>query len=368
MRYDHFSMLPERAFQPIGGRMTLEGGGKGSAPAAPDYTPMANASEAAARIGAEQGDRVLAESKRQYDRNLEVAQPIIDAQTKQMQSAQDQGDEYFNYWKTNAQPVEKSMAATAMQDTSGADAASRATILNQVTGNAAQDATERALITGGDQGIYDARKADIENGVGTAVADVRNGQTTAANMMVRNALRYGYSPAKIAAMAGTTAGANASAVAAAANGTRTAGIDKSRALLGDSYNMRNTTNGIVVNALAGDRSMRLQDDATGWAKKLDVAGVYRGMPGASTGAYGAATAAGNAAVNNSVAVGAGSTNGTIAAGGLTNAGAATRVSGLGSILNSQTAMYDSQAAANASASGGVMGLVGSGIGAAATIY
>ena len=34
MRYNHFDMLPERAFQKVGGRMTLEGGG-GSPPPAP---------------------------------------------------------------------------------------------------------------------------------------------------------------------------------------------------------------------------------------------------------------------------------------------------------------------------------------------
>lgn len=44
MRHDHFSMLPERAFRSLGGRMTLEGGGKGSsAPPAPDYTGAARA-------------------------------------------------------------------------------------------------------------------------------------------------------------------------------------------------------------------------------------------------------------------------------------------------------------------------------------
>jgi hypothetical protein len=35
MRYDHFTMLPERAFQPIAGRMTLEGGGGGKGGKAP---------------------------------------------------------------------------------------------------------------------------------------------------------------------------------------------------------------------------------------------------------------------------------------------------------------------------------------------
>lgn len=44
MRHDHFSMLPERAFRSLGGRMTLEGGkGGGSAPPAPDYTGAAQA-------------------------------------------------------------------------------------------------------------------------------------------------------------------------------------------------------------------------------------------------------------------------------------------------------------------------------------
>ena len=45
MIYDHFTMLPERAFQSVGGRMTLEGG-KG-APAAPDYSGAAAQDRAA---------------------------------------------------------------------------------------------------------------------------------------------------------------------------------------------------------------------------------------------------------------------------------------------------------------------------------
>jgi len=89
--------------------------GGDSAPAAPDYTPMANASEAAARIGAEQADRVLAESTRQYDRNMAVAQPILDSQAAMMKSAQQQGDEYYDYWKTKARPVEDALNAEAFR-------------------------------------------------------------------------------------------------------------------------------------------------------------------------------------------------------------------------------------------------------------
>lgn len=55
MQLDHFGMYPERAFMKVAGRMTLEGGGKGSAPAAPDYTAAAQQTAAGnlatARIG-----------------------------------------------------------------------------------------------------------------------------------------------------------------------------------------------------------------------------------------------------------------------------------------------------------------------------
>lgn len=62
MRYDLLSMLPERAFMRVGGRMTLEGGGKGSSPPpAPDYTGAAMATAAGnkdAAIAAQQGSMV----------------------------------------------------------------------------------------------------------------------------------------------------------------------------------------------------------------------------------------------------------------------------------------------------------------------
>ena len=62
MRHNHFDMLPEMAFRSLGGRMTLEGGGgKGSAPAAPDYTGAAQATAAGnkeAAIAAQEGNMV----------------------------------------------------------------------------------------------------------------------------------------------------------------------------------------------------------------------------------------------------------------------------------------------------------------------
>ena len=62
MRYNHFDMLPAMAFRSLGGRMTLEGGGgKGSAPAAPDYTGAAQATAQGnkeAAIAAQAGNMV----------------------------------------------------------------------------------------------------------------------------------------------------------------------------------------------------------------------------------------------------------------------------------------------------------------------
>lgn len=62
MMLDHFGMYPERAFMKVAGRMTLEGGGgKGSAPAAPDYTGAAQATAAGnkeAAIAAQEGNMI----------------------------------------------------------------------------------------------------------------------------------------------------------------------------------------------------------------------------------------------------------------------------------------------------------------------
>ena len=62
MRYNHFDMLPAMAFRSLGGRMTLEGGGgKGSAPPAPDYTGAAQATAQGnkeAAIAAQAGNMV----------------------------------------------------------------------------------------------------------------------------------------------------------------------------------------------------------------------------------------------------------------------------------------------------------------------
>lgn len=259
--------------------------GSNDQPPAPDNTAIAAASEESARIAAAQADRVLAESTRQYDRNMEVAQPVIDAQVGMMKSAQKQGDEYYDYWKTKAQPVEDALNADAMSA---------------------------------------GTEAKQQEKVDRAVADSQGGYTRALNQSFRQARRYGMSP---------VAASGAMTVQQAANtaGSATAARDKEIAL--------------------------------GTAKKLDVAGLYRGMPGASQGAYTVANQSGNSAVNNSTTVGNGMTTGTATAAGLTMQGQGMRLQGLGNILSNQTAQYN--AGQNSSSP---LGGIGSMLGGAASLY
>lgn len=106
-----------------------------------------------------------------------------------------------------------------------------------------------------------------EAAAGKAMADARTGYTGALGTAVREGTRFGYSPEKMAATAGGTGLGYASMVASGAN------------------NARDTEKNL------------------GYAKKMDVAGLYRGLPGASTGAYSVALNAGNSASGNKVAPG-----------------------------------------------------------------
>lgn len=257
------------------------------------------------------------------------------------------------------QPLNYQQASPEEMTGAQRDAAERAAILQMVNRNAAQDARERALITGGDTGIYSARQGDIEESVGRALADSRNGQASVTNQMIRQAARYGWSPDKLAAMAGSQGLAMASQQAAAANNTRQAGIQNARGLLAQGYEMRNATNNAVLAGMNQNRSSRIADDARAWGKKLDVAGLYRNMPGASQGAYGLATNAGNSALNNQMLPGNAMLGQKQAAAGTIMQGQGLQIQGLGNVLNSQTSAYN----ASMNQSDPVMGIIGTGLGA-----
>jgi hypothetical protein len=355
-------------YDPIQGMFRVfEGGGKGSAPPPPDYGPMQAASQYAADVGERLGNRQMDIAESQYERNMGVAQPVIDSQLALMNQQKTQGDDYYDYMVQNQRPVERELNRQSMIDRSGTQAGQRQEILDMINANAAQDETERGLITGGNRGVYDARRDDIEWGVGNAAADTRNGQTSQANMMARQGLRYGYSPARMAAMAGQQAGVNSSMIAANMNAARTSGIEQARGLMGQGYQMRNQTAANKIAGLTNTRNMEIQDDSMNWARKMDVAGLYRNLPGASQGAYGLSSNAGNAAVSNSMQPGNQLLTGAAQGAGMEQTGVGQKVTGLGNVLNAQTA-YNNMLVQNNANSGGALGAVIGGAAQVAAAY
>ena len=289
-------------------------------PSPPDYSATAAASDYAADLGHELGTAQLEESRRQYDRTMEVAQPVVDAQLGIMEQTKEQAADYYEYGK-KGRPVEDALNAESMVDVSGRDEAERADF-----------AAKRGLITGGDQGVYDARRDDIEGSVGRATADARQGLTGEYNRMLRQGMRYGYSPQAMAKRFGGQATQAGLGVATAANTARRGGIDRARGLLGQDYNMQ-----------SGERNMRIQDDAMRWGKKLDEAGLYRGMPGASQGAYGVAVGAGSNAVQITMAPGNQLLGGMAAGADMQQTGAGQGLQGQLGILNARTSAYNTDA-------------------------
>lgn len=98
-------MLPEKAFSPLGKRMTLEGGGKGDSPDPPDYAPVAAANEQAAKYAKESADAELAFRTRQYEDSIprqkelyglasQVAQQQLGLGNLTQQQAEQQNDAY----------------------------------------------------------------------------------------------------------------------------------------------------------------------------------------------------------------------------------------------------------------------------------
>lgn len=294
MRYNLIDMLPQRAFLVVGGRMTLEGGGKGDAPPPPDYTPMANASKEAAEIGAQLGREQLAENRRQYDQNMEVARPIIDKQAELMDQTKAQGDDYYNYNKSTFRPIEESLAEEAESGTSRYDT---------------------------NTGV----RTNVEQEASRAAADVASAGANADAQGERALLSMGVNP-------------NSGKFAAMKVGL---GLTKAAMKAGAQTNARQK-------AVAMD-----------YAKRLDITGMGRGLPGASQGAYGIALNAGNSAVGNQNATSGQYIQGMNAGSSTIMQGQGLRVQGLGSILNSQTQMYgigQQAAAADAQGQGQMAGL------------
>ncbi|MFY9184370.1 MAG: tail fiber domain-containing protein [Limnohabitans sp.] len=174
----------------------------GDAPPPPDYTPVAQASKEAAEISAQLGREQMAESRRQYEQNIEIARPIVDAQKRNMDQAYEQGNYSFDNFKTEGRPLQQAMRDIAMGKVSP------------------------ELQTQMD-------KAATEN-----VADVSAALDNQRQQTNRSMTRMSVNPnsGRFAAMQGVMDLGAATAKAGAANTGRIQAVDKSYARMGDTLN------------------------------------------------------------------------------------------------------------------------------------
>ena len=170
--------------------------------APPDYTPVANASAEAAAIAAQLGREQLAEARRQYDENMAIARPIVDAQARLMDQAYEQGNETFNNFRTEGRPLQQAMRDIAM---------------GRLTPEVSAQAEAEAARAG----------ADVQ-----AQLSSQRAATT------RSMQRMGINPnsGRMAAMQGQMDVAAAAARAGAMNTARNASVDRSYARMGDVLN------------------------------------------------------------------------------------------------------------------------------------
>ena len=444
------------------------GGGKGGGDA-PDYTPLAKASDHAVQVADKLGTAQQALAEKQYEVNRQIAVPVSQAQLALSKQQTAQGDDYFNYMKSYSRPVEQSLYYQSMgftpdeikqiessraQETNAfntvqaakqpitiagmpgtaavagftpltyqqwaaqnpvqqqnnnigigalnnriqapstadyqaylqshpsvqAQAATQGiqdqitpaqrdllstpttdTLVSTLGAQAAQrqqdkEAAARAQLTGlntnlantigeSNVDVYRRNQANIDAETGQAVADSRAGYTSSLNTAIRQGLRYGMSPERIAAASSNLGTAQAQSEAAAANTTRNAAVNT----------MYGRDVGNATQLLAGgnaSRNNQIQDNSIDTAKKLDVAGLYRGTPGASAGAYGLSLNAGNSAVQNNAQAGNALVQANQGAASTILNGTQQQISGLTGIVNAQTSIN------NANNDSGVWGALG----------
>jgi len=262
--------------------------GKKSSPA-PDYTPLANASEKAATIMAGLGEKQLDFSKKMYDENSPLMKSIATKQGLAMDQQLAQGKDYYDYSKATYRPLEEGIVKDAQDfDT---------------------EAYRNTLAT----------KAAADSGIAFNRTRQANERAMASMGVNPNAGRF-------QGLAGQASLAQAASRAGAMTGTR-------------------------------ERAQQ-----TGYARKLDAAGLGRNLSGASTAAYGSAINAGNSAGQNYQSAGINRLNGMNQGSATIGSGLNMQIQGLSGVLNAQTKM------AIDSADSSFMGDLGGVMGGAASLY
>lgn len=253
---------------------------------APDYTPMANASEESARIMGELGQQQLDFAKQQYAESKPLIDRVVQSQINSQDELTRQAADYYDYYTQTFRPVEEGLVAEA----------------NTFNTRAYQDRV--------------ASQAAADAGLAF-------GNTRAATD--RAMMSMGINP---------NSGAYQS-------------MNKRAAL------------GLAANEASASTSARNLASDMAWARKMDVTGLGRNLPGASTGAYSAAVSAGNSAAGNTSTAGNAYMSGLNAGASTIGTGLGQQLSGLSSILNSQTQWAMDN---NSSFLGNLGGLVGAAAG------
>jgi hypothetical protein len=269
---------------------------------------------------ADLGEKQIAAAERMYAEQSAMANGIASQQLAIAQQSAEQGQDYFDYLK-EFRPAERAMLDEAMADNSA-----------EIAEFDAANQADAAALTADDSTVYEANRGAIDNDVGRAVADAQGGHTRALNQAIRQGLRYGGSVSEMAGNVGALSAAQASSTASAANGARTYGIDNARQRIGTRLQLR-----------GANKSAKNGQEAIGWAKKLDAAGLVKGLPGASTGAYSVAVGAGDSAMRNTMAPGALYQDGLAKGASTVGQGRQLYQGGLSGVLNSQTSVYNTDA-------------------------
>jgi len=253
----------------------------------PDYTPMAQASEAAARISADLGRERLAFERDVYKDNKPVIQGIAKTQMAMLDEQSRQGADYYDYQIDTFRPVERGLVADAQEFNTEA-------YRDRLASQAAADAG-RAF-----------------------------GTTRAANERAMASMGVNPNSGKYQAIAAQS-------------------------------NL-----GLAAQRASAMTSARERAEDMGWARRMDVTGLGRNLPGASTAAYTSANQAGNSGAANYRQPGVDMGAGMGAAHGTMMEGQKMKIQGLSSVLDAQTQWAISDAKNNS-------GMLGTALGAGARL-
>ena len=249
---------------------------------APDYTPMAEASEESARLSYALGQEQIALSRQQY----EELKPLYDQITQSLVSTQNQtnqqGEAYYNYWQGTYKPL------------------------------------EQRIVSDVERFNTEAYREQLARQAASSAATAFN---TTQKSNERTLLSMGVNP----------------------NSGRFVGQQNQSALSLAAQRANAMTNA------------RTQAEATGYARLLDASSLGRNLTGASTGAYTASINAGNSAGSNASTASNNLLSGYNSGVGTIQTGQSQKLTGLSSILNSQTSVYNNSVSSNADMWGTILG-------------